>query len=83
MRSLEVCFGEPATHVGKTRLNKMGHRSSYARLSTLGTTRIDYCEPEGHASIALQLLSQRTRFAHRARCLTSSPLLPKPLTPPR
>lgn len=39
--------------MGTTRLNKMGHRSSYARLSTLGTTRIDYCEPEEHASIVL------------------------------
>lgn len=39
--------------MGTTRLNKMGHLSSYARLSTLGTTRIDYCEPEEYASICL------------------------------
>jgi hypothetical protein len=35
--------------MGKTRINKMGHRSSHARLSTLGKTRIDYCELEEHA----------------------------------
>lgn len=39
--------------MGRTRLNKMGHLSSYARLSTLGTTRIDYCEPEEYASTTL------------------------------
>lgn len=61
--------------MGTTRLNKMGHRSSYARLSTLGTTRIDYCEPEEHASIALTHAPFiRARFS-RVRSITS-PLPP-------
>lgn len=67
--------------MGTTRLNKMGHRSSYARLSTLGTTRIDYCEPEEYASIALTVPPfPRARVPHRVRRITSSLTPPTPLT---
>ena len=83
MRSFEVCLGEPATGMGRTRLNKMGHRSSHARLSTLGRTRIDYCEPEEHASTSPPDLPPRGLVPSTRPLQFLLPYLPQiPCAPP-
>jgi hypothetical protein len=69
--------------MGKTRLNKMGRRSSHARLSTLGTTRIHYCESEEHSPTnpsdtlyqgIARARSRQLRAAWHPHSLLTSPL---------